>query len=99
MKRNYLPAILLIVVVVISGAASLGPSPSTEGYKNLKVLQKDITKQQLDSVMAHFCVSLGVKCNFCHAPMADTLNKHLDFASDAKEEKNTAREMFRMAAY
>ena len=35
-------------------------------YKNLKVLPKNITKPQMDSVMKHFTVALGVKCNFCH---------------------------------
>lgn len=63
-------------------------------YKNLKVLPKDITKEQMDSVMHHFTGSLGVKCNFCHAFNAQ--EKKLDFASDEKPEKHTAREMLKM---
>ena len=40
--------------------------------------------------------SLGVRCNFCHARNEQT--NHMDFASDAKPEKNMAREMFEMTA-
>lgn len=63
-------------------------------YKNLKVLPKNITHDQLDSVMKHFARSLGVKCNFCHAPTAD--GKHLNFASDSLQHKLTARYMMKM---
>ena len=35
-------------------------------FKNLKILPKDISEHDLDSVMHHFTASLGVKCNFCH---------------------------------
>jgi hypothetical protein len=68
-----------------------------EAFKNLKILPKDISEKSLDSVMGHFSISLGVKCNFCHAP--DSAKKHLNFPSDEKEEKNTARDMFRMVSY
>jgi len=65
-------------------------------YKNLKVLPKNITKEQMDSVMHHFTGSLGVKCNFCH--VFNQEQKAMDFASDANEHKQTAREMMKMTA-
>lgn len=65
-------------------------------YKNLKVLPKNITKDQMDSVMHHFAKSMGKKCNFCHVYNQE--EKKMDFASDAKEEKATAREMWKMTA-
>jgi len=99
MKRNLIAAILIVFVVVSLGATTFDSPKSEEGFKNLKILPKDITKEKLDSVMAHFSVSLGVKCGFCHAQSPDTVKKHLDFASDSKEEKGTAREMFRMVSY
>lgn len=80
-------------------ANSFDAPPPTEGFQNLKVLPKDISKEKLDSAMANFAVSLGVRCNFCHAEQADTTKKRLDFASDKKEEKNTARDMMRMTSY
>lgn len=65
-------------------------------YKNLKILPKNTTKQQMDSVMHHFTGSLGVKCNFCH--VFNQEQKAMDFASDANEHKGTAREMMKMTA-
>ncbi|RAJ26054.1 c-type cytochrome [Pedobacter cryoconitis] len=62
---------------------------------NLKVLPKNISNEELDKVMDGFKAALGVKCNFCHAASADD-PKHLDFASDAKPEKEIARSMMKM---
>ena len=63
-------------------------------YKNLKVLPKNTTKEQMDTIMKHFTVSLGVKCNFCH--VFNTEAKSMDFASDANKHKNQARQMMSM---
>ena len=50
----------------------------------------------MDSVMHHFANSMGKKCNFCHVYNQE--EKKMDFVSDAKEEKATAREMWKMTA-
>jgi len=63
-------------------------------YKNLKVLPKNITKEQMDSVMHHFANSLSVKCNFCHVRTAD--GKEWNFASDENKHKLVARNMMTM---
>lgn len=65
--------------------------------QNLKVLPKNITKDEIDEVMDGFKVALGVKCGFCHASRADDPKK-LDFASDEKPEKLMARKMMKMTA-
>ncbi len=99
---KYFSAILITVAIVFVTASFTTTPPVDDAFKNLKVLPKNITDEQLDSVMDHFKISLGVKCGFCHAQMAvadSTGRKHLDFASDAKEEKQTAREMYQMTAY
>jgi hypothetical protein len=44
--------------------------------------------------MDEWAHSLGVRCNFCHAPNPET--KKMDWASDAKPEKNMARMMYKM---
>lgn len=64
---------------------------------NLKVLPKDISHDELIKTMRNFSAALGVKCGACHAgtPTADG-KMDFDFASDAKPEKSTAREMMRM---
>ena len=83
-------------VVAISIAASMPQQQEPPKPKNLKVLPKNISFRELDHIMDTWAGSLGVHCNFCHARDAQT-NK-MDFASDAKPEKATAREMFKMAS-
>ena len=63
-------------------------------YKNLKILPKKISKEQLDSVMHHFSASLGVRCNYCHVRNEET--KTWDFASDDNKHKLVARDMMKM---
>lgn len=64
-------------------------------FTNLHILPKDISKDDLDSVMHHFTASLGVKCSYCHVRNSET--DKMDFASDAKPEKQIARKMMLMA--
>ncbi len=93
-KAFLILSFLIATVFLMSGFM---PQPETRKYVNLKVLPKDISKDELDSVMDGFKGALGVKCGFCHAPRKDD-PKRLDFASDAKEEKETARMMMKMTA-
>ncbi len=64
--------------------------------QNIKVLSKKMTYRQVDHLMDEWSHALGVRCGFCHARNEET--KHSDFASDAKPEKQMAREMFKMTA-
>src|SRR5436189_938957 len=59
--------------------------------KNIKLLG-DMPVSQFIPVMNYFAVSMGRRCNFCHVNNSG----QWDYASDAKPEKNTAREMIRM---
>jgi Photosynthetic reaction centre cytochrome C subunit len=59
--------------------------------KNVKLLG-DLPVSQFIPVMNYFATSLGRRCNFCHV----NNNGQWDYASDAKPEKNTAREMIKM---
>jgi hypothetical protein len=61
---------------------------------NLKVLPRDIAPEELVKIMHGYSGALGVECSFCHAPGQGT--HRLDFASDAKDEKTTARIMIQM---
>ncbi|MDM1043579.1 c-type cytochrome [Myroides sp. 1354] len=63
-------------------------------WKNLTVLPKDISKEDLKSLMKGYNAALGVKCSYCHA--AAEGGDGLDFASDAKKEKEFARHMIVM---
>ncbi|HTI11252.1 MAG TPA: c-type cytochrome [Puia sp.] len=87
----------MLVAFMVIGMAATRPQED-KPKRNLKVLPKDISHDDLDKIMDSWKVALGVKCSFCHAPSKDSTSRHLDFASDAKPEKDIARHMFRMTA-
>src|SRR5690606_27434238 len=101
---KYKTTIILLLVVgmgrLLSAFMPQQPEPQRQPEfkaKNLKVLPKNITKDEIDEVMDEFKVALGVKCGFCHASQANDPKK-LDFASDEKPEKLMARKMMKMTA-
>lgn len=75
-----------------SPAQPAGPPP----FKNLKIFPKDISRPQLIANMKFFAQSLGVRCTFCHVGEEGQPLSSFDFASDAKEKKQTARKMLAM---
>src|SRR6186713_2013318 len=83
---------LSLVVAAMLCSLSLPPE---EKAKNLKVLPKNISHDDLMKTMRHYNKALGVKCDFCHAKSKDDPKK-MDFASDDKEEKETARDMMKL---
>lgn len=93
MRKSVVVLILLITSVTALVSFTKADPPK---YENLKVLPKNTNKQQLDSIMRHFSMSLGVRCTFCHVRKDDE-KKDFDFASDANEKKLIARSMMRMA--
>lgn len=97
MKIRTFLVLALLSSIIIGTSASM-PQQQEEKthpeYKNLRVLPKRISHDELDKVMKHYNAALGVKCNFCHVRNEET--KKMDFASDAKEEKNIARSMMKM---
>ena len=92
MKKSIFVILIFVTLITVSFAFISVDPPK---YKNLKILKKNISKAELDSIMRFFAVSLGEKCTFCHV-RNDAENK-MDFASDANPNKGTARYMIRMA--
>ena len=86
--------ILSVLVLTVIMMSAFMPPPEKKG-EGLKVLPKNISHEDLHKVMEGLNVALGVKCNFCHAARKDDPTK-LDFDSDAKPEKDEARDMMRM---
>ncbi len=86
-------------VVVINKVGAQAPAvsaaqqdkPTEQVQKNIKVLT-GMSQSQLIPVMNYFAASLGRRCNFCHV----NNQGQWDYASDAKPEKNQAREMIKM---
>ncbi|MEO6329308.1 MAG: c-type cytochrome [Ginsengibacter sp.] len=92
MRRSTLILAAFITFIATSLAFITADEPL---YKNLKVLKKNTTKKELDSVMHFFTVSLGEKCTFCH--VRNEAAKSMDFVTDENPNKNVARFMMRMA--
>jgi len=92
--KNKVVVILGLVAFVFIGIAASKPTDNKE--RNLKVLPKDISNADLDSVMDGFAKALNVNCDFCHAENK-TIND-IDFASDDKPEKEITRIMMKMTA-
>ncbi|HUQ65223.1 MAG TPA: c-type cytochrome [Flavitalea sp.] len=87
--------IILSSVTLIIAFCSLSFTNDDPKFKNLKVLDKNISRDDLTIIMKQFKTALGVKCNFCHAA-SKTDSTKLDFASDENKHKNIARGMMRM---
>jgi hypothetical protein len=95
LSRKRLIPLILAVPITIATAASVKRDDPSRQFTNLKVLPKDISPKDLNKIMvSDFEDALGVGCNFCHA--AGKTEGELDYASDAKPEKNIAREMMRI---
>jgi len=92
-NKKLLVTLSLSSIVTVVALTSMKPQDDP-GYKNLKVLPKNLTHEQLGKIMHDWSQSLNVHCDFCHA--RNEAEKKMDFASDAKPEKREAREMFKM---
>lgn len=93
MIKSWVTALAIVSGVTLCSLTI--PQQNNPGFKNLKVLGKKTTHDELDSTMKAFNKALGVKCNHCHA--ASTVDpKKLDFASDENKNKDVARSMMRM---
>jgi len=77
--------------VAVIGMSAMRPADDKPPKRNLKVLPKDISHDDLGKTMDSWKTAL------CHAQSSDSTSHHLDFASDAKPEKTIARHMYKMA--
>jgi hypothetical protein len=90
MRGNWLATALasgLGVAFLVGGGVGRADAP---GWKNLQVLPKTISKDELKAVMKGQSKALGVECDFCHDVP--------DMASDKNDKKNIARKMLAMTA-
>jgi len=89
------------ILVALAATSLAAGNPIPETFTNLEVLPKDVPRDRLVEAMKGFTAALGVRCPHCHAsregapPDSERL-EDLDFASDAKDAKRTARLMMRM---
>lgn len=71
-----------------------------EKATNLKVLPANTSGEDLHKIMRAYSMALGVRCGHCHVSheVPGKERPEFDFASDAKPEKEIARDMMRMTA-
>jgi tetratricopeptide (TPR) repeat protein len=83
-------------VILLSLAALPAGTQVPDKFTNLQYFPKTISRQELLGNMRGFSFSLGVRCQFCHAGKDGNKLDQVDFASDEKDTKKTARAMLRM---
>ena len=93
--KNKIIVVLGLFAFVFIGIAATKPGSNKE--RNLKVLPKDISNADLDSVMEGYAKALNVSCDFCHAG-SKTVKDDIDYASDDKPEKEITRMMMKLTA-
>lgn len=64
------------------------PAGAAPEHKNLQVLSKDISKDELKKTMEGFAEQLGVKCAFCHVGE--------QYEKDERPHKADARRMIKL---
>jgi tetratricopeptide (TPR) repeat protein len=94
-RRPFLRARGLALAALALAAALPARAQVPEKFTNLKFFPKDIARADLVEAMRGFSFALGVRCEHCHAG-AGGPDLKLDFASDEKEPKKTARIMLEM---
>lgn len=94
LARKKLLIIAGLVITVMISLAAITPQQN-EPFKNLQVLPKNISSKDLSRIMVdEFAGGVGMSCNSCHAK--ENNSEKLNYASDAKPEKQIARAMMRM---
>lgn len=92
----------VLVVLALAAGGSIRTASAQPRFewpdraKNLKVLPKNTTKEQLSATMIGFTRALGVRCPFCHVGQEGQPLTTFDFVSDQKPEKQIARGMVKM---
>jgi tetratricopeptide (TPR) repeat protein len=84
----------LVLALFLAGMAAQAQAPAE--FTNLQYFPKTISRDELIGVMRGFSFSLNVRCEYCHAGKDSPNLKEMNFSSDEKETKKTARNMLRM---
>jgi hypothetical protein len=80
-----------------AGIAATHTPPEKHKWKNLKVMPKNIDREQMERIMYKYTRQLGVTCIFCHPQTKPGITPiRIDFATDEIPQKRTARDMMRM---
>jgi len=98
-----LPTALLLAGLLLALATLLVPEAEAQipdRFTNLKLLDPEISKGSLIAIMRDWSTGLGVRCTYCHVgpdPVQGDPLQGMDFASDEKATKRTARRMLELS--
>lgn len=101
MTRSGRLALLIVLVPslfscnAIRQQKGLAPVPDSALFRNLQVLPRGLTREQLMTTMRGFSNALNVHCDHCHLQTSQ-VDDEFDFISDVKPAKSVARSMIRM---
>ena len=93
--KNRIKVVFGLFAFVFMGIAATKRGSNKE--RNLKVLPKDISNADLDSVMEGYSKALNVSCAFCHSE-SKVIKGEIDYASDDKPQKEITRIMMKLTA-
>lgn len=82
------------MALALLSVATVARSQIPDEFTNLKILDPAIEKSELLETMKGFALGLGVRCAHCHVGPDDL--QGMDFATDEKASKQTARRMLGM---
>lgn len=92
-RKTFLVSTAILGLAVLSAFAfTPAPAPVDDGHK---VLEKDVSHDDLFAVMKDFKHALGFECADCHVKSATDPGK-LDFSSNANPNKQVAIDMMKM---
>src|SRR5262249_60249821 len=93
LRKLHIAGFTAAVMISLGTAAAQTQLPE---LTNLQYFPKTTSREELVGIMRGFSFSLGVRCQYCHVGTDGPDLKDMNFASDDKEAKRTARAMLRM---
>src|SRR5262249_8392569 len=93
LRKLHIAGFATAVMISLGTAAAQNQLPE---LTNLQYFPKTTSREELVGIMRGFSFSLGVRSQYCHAGTDGPDLKDMNFASDDKETKRTARVMLRM---
>jgi len=86
----------ILLLIVLTTFSQLAPAQIFDNPKNLTVLPKDISAEDLRDSMKAISLGTGFRCSSCHIGEEGQALTSYDFVSDEKELKSRARIMMQM---
>lgn len=94
-RHARLTPVLVVLFSCLLGCAALAGAQIPDEFTNLQLLDPEISKSDLVSIMRDWAIGLDVRCSHCHVGPDNLVG--MDFAADDKVTKQTARRMLKMS--